>query len=60
MLNTTLDNHLKQFNDLVAQRILEDIYVDDLVTGAHNDEGAVSFYVSARSLIRPGVFTSRA
>jgi hypothetical protein len=59
ILNATLDKHLKQFNDPVAKRIREDIYVDDLVSGAQDDDEAVSFYTKARTLMTPGGFNLR-
>ncbi len=59
ILNATLDKHLKQFSDPVAERIREDIYVDDLVSGAGDDTEAVSFYTSARTLMTPGGFNMR-
>ena len=59
ILNATLDKHFKQFSDPVAERICEDIHVDDLVSGAQDDDGAVSFYTKARSLMTPGGFNLR-
>ncbi len=59
ILNATLDKHLKQFSDPVAERIREDIYVDDLVSGAGDDTEAVPFYTSARTLMTPGGFNMR-
>ena len=57
ILNATLDKHLKQFNDPVAKRIREDIYV--VVSGAQDDDEAVSFYTKARTLMTPGGFNLR-
>ncbi|CAB3989911.1 Hypothetical predicted protein [Paramuricea clavata] len=57
---------LKMYNDViinqekqVAKRIREDIYVDDLVSGAQDDDEAVSFYTKARTLMTPGGFNLR-
>ena len=59
ILNATLDKHLKQFNHPVAERIREDIYVDDLVSGAQDDHKAVTFYTNAQTLMLPGGFNLR-
>ncbi|XP_028410384.1 uncharacterized protein LOC114533007 [Dendronephthya gigantea] len=59
ILNATLDKHLKQFNHPVAEHIREDIYVDDLVLGAQNNEEAIAFYTNARTLMSPGGFNLR-
>jgi hypothetical protein len=57
ILNATLDKHLKQFNDPVAKRIREDIYV--VVSAAQDDDEEVSFYTKARTLMTPGGFNLR-
>ncbi|CAB4005694.1 Hypothetical predicted protein [Paramuricea clavata] len=43
----------------VAKRIREDIYADDLVSGAQDDDEAVLFYTKARTLMTPGGFNLR-
>lgn len=59
ILNATLDKHLSQYDEPVAENIKENIYVDDFVTGTQQEDEAVQYYNRARALMTPVGFNLR-
>ena len=60
ILNATLNKHLNQYNDPVAEDMKKNIYVDDLISGVQHDEEATTYYNRARTLMSPVGFNLRA
>ena len=56
LLNATIQKHLDQFSDPVAQRIKSDIYVDNLASGTYNEDEATTFLNQARTIMTPVEF----
>ena len=44
MLNTILLFHLSQYSSTTAKDMLENLYVDNIITGCESDEAAVCYY----------------
>ena len=59
ILNATLNKHLNQYNDPVAEDMKKNIYVDDLISGVQHDEEATTYYHRARTLMSPVGFNLR-
>lgn len=49
ILNATLHKHLSQFDDQFSYDMQRNLYVDDLVTGADDEETATTYYQYARN-----------
>ena len=62
LLNATVQHHLEKFSsvypDLVS-RILRSLYVDDLVCGASNEDGAHELFETAKEMLKSGSFNLR-
>ena len=62
LLNATIQYHLKKYEsshkDLVY-KLLQSIYVDDIVTGAQDDEEALLMYKQSKNLFKAGGFNLR-
>ena len=62
LLNATVQHHLEKFSsvypDLVS-RILRSLYVDDLVCGASNEDGAHELFETAKGMLKSGSFNLR-
>ena len=52
MLNATLQYHLSRYKSNIAQDMLTNLYVDNIVTGCESEEEAVQYYNTARSIMR--------
>ena len=50
LLSATLDFHLKKHNLPIADKIREDIYVDNVITGTESTEEAGKFYKEAKQI----------
>ena len=50
LLAATLDHHLKGYDNSVATRIRENIYVDNVITGHDTSEEVVQFYREAKQI----------
>ena len=50
LLSATLDFHLKKHNSPIADKIREDIYVDNVITGTESTEEAGKFYKEAKQI----------
>jgi len=55
MLNATLNKHLNQYSDPMA----EDMYVDYPISGVQHDEKAATYYKRALTLMSPVGFNLR-
>ena len=62
LLNATLQHLLEQQRDvdpLIVQKLARSFYVDDAVTGAHDEDEAYSLYQTAKSILKRGGFNLR-
>ena len=59
ILNATIQKHLDQFHDPVTQRMKSDLYVDNLASGADNEDEATTFLDQARTIMTPVGFNLR-
>ncbi|XP_065896204.1 uncharacterized protein [Dysidea avara] len=51
MLNAVLHCHLTQYKSPTAENMLDDLYVDNIVSGCPTESEAISFYNKARSIM---------
>ena len=62
LLNATIRHHLEGYQsshpELVHQ-LIQSIYVDDVVTGAENEEKAYQLYLGSKELLKEGGFNLR-
>ena len=59
MLNATLHSHLSQYRSSIAQDMLTNLYVDNIVTGCESEDNAVLYYNTARSIMKEAQFNLR-
>ena len=62
ILNSTIREHLKKYKDDypdVVQRVEDSLYVDDLVSGAENDDKGFELYKTAKNVMAGGSFNLR-
>ena len=59
MLNATLHYHLSQYRSSIAQDMLTNLYVDNIVTDCESEEDAVQYYNTARSIMKEARFNLR-
>ena len=59
MLNAALHYHLAQHNSPTAQRMLANLYVDNVVSGCPSESEAVSYYKDARTIMSGAHFDLR-
>ena len=52
LLGATIDNHLDLYGNELAKKLKDDIYVDNLITGANRVEGAVDLYYGAKKIFK--------
>ena len=50
LLAATLDHHLKNYENPIAETIRENIYVDNVITGKDTIREAVNFYTEAKQI----------
>ena len=48
ILGATIDSHLEQYENILASKLKDDIYLDSLITGTNNVEEAVKIYHGAK------------
>ena len=58
LLGATIDSHLEQYESVLATKLKDDIYVDNLTTGTNNAEEAVKLYHGAINHIKGGIHRS--
>ena len=59
MLNATLHCHLSQYSSTIAQDMLSNLYVDNIVSGCQSEEDAILYYNTACSIMKDGRFNVR-
>ncbi len=62
LLNATIRHHLTKYTSThpkLVKRILESIYVDDIVSGAETEEEAFAMYQESKAMLREGGFNLR-
>ena len=59
MLNAALHCHLSQHNSPIAQNMLANLYVDNIVSGCSSESEAVQLYKNARSIMTEAHFNLR-
>ena len=62
LLNATIQHHVQLYvkeQPLLVDKVLESIYVDDVVGGADSEEEAYDFYKESKTLLREGSFNLR-
>lgn len=59
MLNATLNKHLNQYGDPMAEDMKKNIYVDDLISAVQHDEKAATYCNRALTLMSPAGFNLR-
>lgn len=62
LLNATIEHHLNKFSSSypeLVELLKRLIYVDDVVTGAENEEAAYQAYLDSRSILKAGGFNVR-
>lgn len=52
LLAATLEYHLKTFDSLTAEKIRENIYVDNVITGSESVDNAITFYSEAKHIFQ--------
>ena len=59
LLNATLQHHLNQFSTShpeLVRRLTQSLYVDDIVSGAQNEQQAYQLYLDSKETFRKGGF----
>ena len=59
MLNATLHHHLNHYNIPVAEDMKENLCVDNIISGCHQELEALAYYKEARSLMNEAHFNLR-
>ena len=59
MLNAALIHHLSQTDSEVARDILNNLYVDNLVSGCRTEQGALKYFLESRTLLSNANFNLR-
>jgi len=59
MLNATLHFHLSKYWSSAAQDMLDNLYVDNIVSGCQSTEEALQYYHTARSIMKDAQFNLR-
>lgn len=59
MLNAAIIHHLSQNDSEVARDILHNLYVDNLVSGCHTEQGALKYFLESRTLLNNVNFNLR-
>ncbi|XP_066926074.1 uncharacterized protein [Clytia hemisphaerica] len=52
LLGATIQHHIEKSNTPIAQKIKDNIYVDNIITGANNTGEAVELYKNAKELFK--------
>ena len=52
LLGATINNYLDLYGNELAKKLKDDIYVDNLITGANTVEGAVDLYYGAKKIFK--------
>ena len=52
LLGAAIESHLETYDNKLASKLKDDIYVDNVITGTNNIESAVQLYHRAKSIFR--------
>ena len=52
LLGAAIESHLETYDNKLASKLKDDIYVDNVITGTNNIESAVQLYHGAKSIFR--------
>ena len=52
LLSATIEAHLETYNSEIADKLKHDIYVDNVITGAKNDQEAIQLYKDSKSMFQ--------
>ena len=52
LLGATIQHHLEESDNPVAEKIKDNIYVDNIITGANSKDEAINLYKNAKDLFR--------
>ncbi|XP_053374038.1 uncharacterized protein LOC128546747 [Mercenaria mercenaria] len=50
LLGATVDYHLESYNDEIAEKLRNNIYVDNVISGAENTSEAIKLYTTSKSM----------
>lgn len=62
LLNATIRHHLNKYfpsHPQLVKTLAQSIYVDDIVSGANNDDDAYLLYIESKGLLKAGGFNLR-
>ena len=62
LLNATIDHHVKRYIEAqpdLVEKLMQSTYVDDVVSGADDEEGAYEFYRGSKEMLLDGLFNLR-
>jgi len=59
MLNAILHCHLAQYESPNSQNMLNNLYVDNIVTGCSSEAEAINYYNEARTIMKSAHFNLR-
>ena len=59
LLAATIDHHLKRCNNDIAEKIRENIYVDNVITGTHSSQEAVRLYDVSKQIFKEAAMNLR-
>ena len=59
LLGATIESHLESYDSELALKLKNDIYVDNLITGANSIESAIQVYRESKSIFREASMNQR-
>ena len=59
MLYAALHSHLTLCTSSISKDLLQNLYVDNILSGCHNEEESVAFYIEARKVLSEANFNLR-
>ena len=59
MLNAVLSFHLTRNSSVISKDLLHNLYVDNVVSGCHTEEGAIEYFTKSRSILGDAKFNLR-
>ena len=59
MLYAALHSHLTQCTSTISKDLLQNLYVDNVLSGCHSEEESVAFYIEARKVLSEANFNLR-
>ena len=59
ILNSVINHHLSRYTSPIAQDMLNNLYVDNIISGCDTEEGAIEYYTTARDIMQDAKFNLR-